>query len=109
MRVIALPEVDEYLQNLVTILYLREYFGFEESAQRYVDDLYNDIQMTLSIRLHKPVPKYFDKYGKDMKYAAFKKSKHTTWYVFFKTYRENGETVYLVRYVANNHVIAQCL
>ena len=109
MKVIALPEVDEYLQDLVTILYEKGYFVFEDSAQRYVDDLYDDIQTTLPIRLHKHAPAYFDRYGKRMKYAAFKKSKNTTWYVFFKTYQKNRQTIYLVRYIANNHTIAQYL
>jgi len=52
---------------------------------------------------------YFDIFGKGMKYASFKKSRYTTWYVFFKTYEENGKTIYLVRYIANNHTIAQYL
>ena len=77
MKVIALPEVDKYLQNLITILYKKEYFGFEEAAQKYVDDLYDDIETNLPICLHKPAPSYFDKYGKNMEYAIFKKSKHT--------------------------------
>ena len=109
MRVIAIPKVYEYLENLVTILYEEGYFGLKEAAHKYVDDLFDDIKTTLPIRRHTPASKHFDKYGKGMKYAAFKKSKHTTWYVFFKTYKENGEEIYLVRYIANNHVIAQYL
>ena len=35
-KVIALPEVREYLSELIHILYEKEYFGFEESAQRYL-------------------------------------------------------------------------
>ena len=36
-------------------------------------------------------------------------NKSTTWYAFFTAYWENGKTIYLVRYVANNHTIAQYL
>ena len=65
MKVLAVPEVIEYLNNLVDIL--------------------------------------FEKYGKDMQYAVFKKNKHTSWYIFFTVYIENGEEKYLIRYIANNY------
>ena len=108
-KVIALPKVYKFLESLVSILYENEYFGLRESAHKYVDDLFDDIITNLPLKLHKPAPKQFDKYGKGMNYAVFRKSKRTSWYVFFKTYRKNDEIVHLVRYVANNHVIAQYL
>lgn len=40
-------------------------------------------------------------------YATFRKSRNTQWYVFFNIYRQNGETIYLIRYISNNHVNAQ--
>ena len=109
MIVTFLPEVRTYFNNLIPILYEKGYFGFIETAKKYVDDLFDDIEITLPIRAHKPAPPYFNKFGKGMKYAFFKKNKNTTWYVFFTTYNENEETIYLVRYVANNHTIAQYL
>ena len=111
MKVIVTPKVYEYLENLVIMLYENEYFGFEDSARKYVDDLYYDITTNLPICPHKFAPKYFDKYGKSMKYTGFRvgKNKRTTWYAFFKTYKEHGEIIYLVRYIANNHTVAQYL
>ena len=109
MQVIILSEVLEYFEDLVIILYEKGYFGFEETALKYVLELYDDIVATLPTRLHKPAPAYFDKYGKSMKYAGFKKNKNTMWYVFFQKYKEDGEMIYLVRYIANNHTIAQYL
>lgn len=44
-----------------------------------------------------------------MLYASFTKNKHTTLYVFFNEYEVAGETVYLVRYISDNHVIAHHL
>jgi len=44
-----------------------------------------------------------------MFYAVFKKNKRTQWYVFFNVYEADGQVVYLVRYMGNNHVIAQFL
>jgi len=83
MKVIALPEVQQYLESLKKILFENEYFGFEDSAQKYVDDLFDDIITTLPTRLHKSAPKYFDTYGKGMEYTVFKKNQRTLWYVFF--------------------------
>ena len=109
MKVIVLPSVLQDFDDLVTILYERGYFGFEETALDYVLELYDDIITTLPLRPHKPAPKHFDRYEKNMKYAVFIKNKRTTWYAFFKTYQEHGETIYLVRYIANNHSIARYL
>ena len=109
MKIIAIPEVQHYLESLKKILFENEYFGFEETAQKYVDDLFNDIKTNLPTSQYKLAPKYFEKYGKDMYYAVFKKSKHTHWYVFFRIYRRNEENIYQIRYISNNHLIAQYL
>jgi hypothetical protein len=109
MNVIFLPEVQEYYDELENIFYEKGYFSFPASSKKYVKDLIDDVKGSLPIKRHKPAPAYCDKYGRNMKYAAFKKNKQTTWYAFFKTYEENGETFYLVRYVSNNHVIAKYL
>ena len=109
MQVILLPEVLEYLEDLAEILYEKGYFSFEETSLTYILELYDDIVKTLPIRLHKPAPPYFDKYGKDMYYAAFRKNRQTVWYAFFTKYLDNRETIYLIRYLNNNHLIAKYL
>jgi len=109
MRVLAIPEVRQYLYELSLILYERNYFSYYETAEKYVDELFSDINTTLHNRQKKNAPPYFEKYGKHMLYAVFKKNKTTQWYVFFNVYEEQGELIYLVRYISNNHVIAQYL
>jgi hypothetical protein len=110
MRVIALPEVRQYLKELIQILYEKDYFGFEDSAIQYVEDLFSDIKNTLPIRVKYPAPSYFERHGENMYYAVFKKNKNTQWYVFFTIYEDySGELVYLIRYISNNHVIAKYL
>ena len=109
MQVILLPKVLEYLGELAVILYEKGYFGFEETASKYVMELYDDIIMNLPVKLHRPAPDYFDKYGKNMEYAIFKKNKHTQWYVFFRVYQKDGEVIFQVRYIGNNHTVAQYL
>lgn len=109
MKVLFLPEIRQYFQELEEILFEKEYFGFEESAIMYVRELILDIETSLPMRVSKKAPPYFNRYGKGMSYAMFSKSKATQWYVFFTKYQENGEIIYLVRYISNNHVIAQYL
>lgn len=109
MKAVALPEVRDYLLELIYILYKEEYFGFEENAQKYVEELFLDIKNNLPQKLKKPAPSHFDRYGKKMLYSIFRKNKATQWYVFFNVYQKDGETTFIIRYISNNHVIAQYL
>jgi hypothetical protein len=107
MKVLFTPEVKAYFDELETILYEKGYFSYEESSHKYADDLFFDIVDTLPRRLHRPAPLYFAQFGNGMYYAVFRKNRQTVWYVFFTKYDDNGETVYLVRYIANNHTAAK--
>jgi hypothetical protein len=109
MTVLFLPEVEEYIYELIDILYHKNYFGFKENAYIYVNDLVQDIYTYLPTKQRKVAPPYFDRYGSNLYYASFRKNKNTTWYVFFNIYQHHDETVFFVRYIANNHVIAQYL
>ena len=109
MQVIVSPKVQDYLDSLVPILYEKEYFGFVDSATTYVHELLDDIKTNLPKRLHKPAPAHFDKYGKGLYYASFRKNNQTEWYAFFSKHNENGEIVYFVRHVENNHTAARYL
>jgi hypothetical protein len=109
MKVLAIPNVLEYFDNLVPILYEKGYFSYEDTAQKYVDDLSDDIFDNLPEKRHKPAHKYYEKYGKSLYYAVFTKNKRTSWYAFFSKYEENGEIIYLIRYIGNNHTDAHHL
>lgn len=109
MKIVALPEVGKYLKELIQILYEKEYFGFEAYAQKYVEDLFHDILTNLPYKLKKPAPPYFKRYGTKMLYATFRKNKTTQWYVFFSVYRKKGETIFVIRYISNNHMVSQYL
>jgi hypothetical protein len=58
MKVLAIPKVLGYLDNLVPTLYEKGYFSYEETAQKYVDDLADDIFDNLPEKRHRPAPKY---------------------------------------------------
>jgi hypothetical protein len=105
MRVLYAKDVEEYLRKLIEILYSKGCFGFKDSAYQYVDALIDEIDTTIAIKPSKSAPEYFSKYGKQLFYAAFTKNRNTTWYVFFNV--END--IYFIRYISNNHVIAQYL
>lgn len=109
MKVLFLPEVEHYLLELIELLYEKGYFGFKESAVIYVTDLINDIKENLVNKVKRPAPPFFNRYGAKMLYSVFPKSKATHWYAFFNVFEEDGETVFLIRYISNNHVIAQFL
>jgi hypothetical protein len=106
MKVLYSKNVEEYLRELIEILYHKEYFGFKESAYHYVDTLIDEIDTTISIKPYKKAPEHFSKYGKDLCYVAFPKNRNTTWYVFFNII---GNDIYFIRYISNNHVISQLL
>lgn len=107
MRVLFLPEVEEYLYELAEILYQKEYFGFKENAANYVKKLVTEIIGSLPNKHKKIAPEYFSKYGKNMFYTNFRRNKNTQWYVFFTVYEK--EQVYLVRYIETNHTCSQYL
>jgi hypothetical protein len=109
MKVVILPEVTDYFLELADILYDRGYLGFEEVAVNYVRELFEEIRDRLPDMHRKVAPKYFDRYGKGMFYTVFKRNQNTSWLVFFNIYHSGGEVVYFVRYVSNNHLIAQYL
>ena len=83
MKVFYTTSVNQYLDDLVDILYFKNYFGFEESAIKYVDNLTGEIEKTIHLRIRNIAPTYFLKYGKDLHYTTYLKNKNTTWYIFF--------------------------
>ena len=93
------------------ILFKNEYFSFEDDAYDYVDDLVLGITQDLPNKSRKPAPKHFEKYGGNLYYASFKKSKQTTWYVFFTIHYDeiNDIQIFLIRYISNNHMISKYL
>ena len=107
MRVILQPEVLDYLVRLAEILYEKQYLSWEETASKYVLELYDNIIDTLPMRPHHPAPRHFDPDGKGIRFASFRRSRATTWYVFFTKYGDGGEIIYLVHRIENNHTAAQ--
>jgi len=109
MRVLTEPVIREFLLELVITLTEKGYFSYEEQAKVYVKKLLKEIKTNLPKMRHKPAPKYYERYGKDLYYATIRTNKHTHWYPFFSKYEKDGETIYIVSYIGNNHTEAHRL
>lgn len=105
MKVVYHKNVAEYLNELVDILYSKEYFGFKESAYDYADWILEQIESSIHKKVKKPAPKHFDKYEPGLSYVVYKRNSNTSWYVFFQKQKDT----YLIFYIGNNHNCAQYL
>jgi hypothetical protein len=101
--------VQEYFKELSTILYKKYYFGYLDDAERYVDELIDDIIKNLPFKVKRKAPPEFQNEIDDMQYASFPKSKNTTWFVFFVSYKDEvtDEIIYLICRIENNHTAAK--
>jgi hypothetical protein len=91
-------KVERYLNHLVDILFEKEYFGFEENAVEYVQNLKDAAENKIRTENPKQTPLALLSYGAF--YVSYKSNKRTTWSIFFS--RKNNRI--LVKYITNNHV-----
>ena len=97
IEVIFTPAVISYLDELVVILYKKQYFGFIESAEEYVDNIYDAVPERIKKSPHKKTPKSLEYLGSS--YIFYKTNARTTWYAFFEKRNQN----YLVTGILNNY------
>lgn len=100
MKVVFAPDVEEDLYRLFKLLHDEGYLGTYEFALSYVKDIIDYINEHIEIQSHKKAPIFFSKYGDNLKYIVYRRSKRTTWYILF----ESNADGYLVTYITNNHV-----
>ena len=97
IKVIFTPEVISYLDDLVKILYKKEYFGFIESAEEYVSEMYDLAPEELKLENYKIAPKELKHLGSN--YIFYKANSRTIWYIFF----ENKDEKYIITGITNSH------
>ena len=90
-------EFIERTDELLLILYTKNYFAFKEDAQKYVDKIYDFIRNNISTYPAKKTPAALSAYGS--KYIICKANARTTWYIFFDV----NEEKYFVKFITNNH------
>ena len=108
-KVLYMPEVVDQFLELAEVLYADGYLSLKEVAIEYAESLFRDIQRHLPNKLRRNAPEYFKQYGKGLFYSIFPKNRHTTWYVFYSIHTIGDDTIYLVRYIGNNHLVANHL
>lgn len=97
IEVIFTSYVIRYLDDLVVALYKNEYFGFIESAENYVSNIYDAVPERIKTTHHKKTPKSLHYLGSN--YIFYKSNNPTTWYVFFEKRNQN----HLITGVLNNN------
>lgn len=97
IEVVFTQNIIDYLDDLVQILYKKEYFEFIESAEKYVAAIYDSVPGKLKATKHKSAPKELKHLGS--KYIFFKANSRTVWYIFF----ENRKNKYLITGIINSH------
>jgi FMN phosphatase YigB (HAD superfamily) len=91
--------------ELIDTLYQEEYFSFLDEAKEYVFEieLYfkTEIPNLYRLGLSKKAMLYFKKYGKNLFFVAYRRTKsRTTWYAFFEVFDEH---YFKVVHITNNH------
>ena len=57
IEIIFTPHVIDFLDNLVRVLYKKEYFGFIETAEKYVFKIYDEVPQKINLGNFKLTPK----------------------------------------------------
>ena len=99
MKVLFSPQVENELVDLLKILVSEQYLGSYDSAYGYVTNLVRAIESTI----HYKQRHWSAVYHPALQYVVYRKSHHTTWYVFFRQKNIHGESFYTVEHITNNH------
>lgn len=91
--------------ELIDILYQRGYFGFLDEAKEYVSEIEQyfktEIPKLHKLGLSKKAMPYFKKYGENLFFATYRRTKtQTTWYAFYEIF---GTRYFKVVHITNNH------
>ena len=95
--IIFSEEFHQSIEELVGLLFVKNYFGFESDCQNYGDRIYDFVVENINFPISKNSPKKLQHYGK--KYIRYKVNNHTTWYIFF----DQKGNQFLVNHILNNH------
>jgi hypothetical protein len=111
MSVVFSPRAVDYLGELCNVLLDDEYLGTYDFARKYVDSLARRIYNELPFKLAKKTnEKLCKRFGRKLYYTTFKQNSRTEWYVFFQILeKKDGEKIYYVKHISNNHLIAKYL
>ena len=61
MQISYLKNVRIYFENLIPTLHDLGYFSYIETAKKYVDEIFTEIESQLPIQIPRPAPAHFEK------------------------------------------------
>lgn len=96
-KVIFQKTVLDFFEELVFVLFEKDYFTFEENAVEYVANIVNFSKHIIPKNIHKTSPSTLRKYGSH--YIIYQANNNTSWYIFF----EKNSNRYIVTAIFNNH------
>ena len=104
-KVVAITAVTSHIIETVCLLVENGYFSDEDYAVEYMFDVLDYFSLNIEQLVHREVPTYFQRLGYHVYYSLYRKSRSTTWYVFFE---KDANTVRLL-HLATNHTIGHLL
>ena len=87
----------DYFDDLVYLLFKKEYFSYQENADKYLEKLVEFVFLNIRKFPQRKTPQALKYLGSQ--YIFYKSNKRTTWYVFFE---KSGDD-YLITGILNNH------
>jgi len=97
VKILYKPEFEDFLYDLVFILFKENYFDYFENAELYKDNIVDFVENNIANFPFKKTPLQLQNLGSN--YIFYKSNYRTTWYVFFE---QNGSK-YLITNILNNH------
>ncbi|UFH32797.1 hypothetical protein LNP04_03500 [Chryseobacterium sp. C-71] len=95
--IIYSEKFNQSLEELVEVLFTKEYFGFRIDCELYADRIYDFVDFNVNKPISRNTPDKFQKYGR--KFLKYKANNNTSWYIFFD--QKGGQ--FLINYIINNH------
>jgi len=90
-------EVIDFLDELLHVLYEKNYFSYKSSASAYVLKIYDFIEANITTFPYKKTPKALNHLGS--KYIFYKPNHNTTWFIFF----EHQGKIFRITAIINNY------
>lgn len=97
IKVLYKSQVEDYLFDLVVILFKDDYFSYLENADSYKNNIVDFVENNIQNFPSKKTPSNLETFGSN--YIFYKSNARTTWYIFFEQQDKN----YLVTQILNNH------
>ncbi len=97
IKILYKLEVEDFLFDLVLILFKNDYFSYLENAESYKNDIVDFVENNIKNFPSKKTPAKLENFGSN--YIFYKSNARTTWFVFF----EQQGSHYLITHIINNH------